>query len=173
MNARIRLLAPLAVVLAMTSAESLADPRTDGALPVPANRLAGLWNTVYATAPCGSPAPGAPQRGTHLVLAGGGFIDNSVYPPSGIPGLMGISGVHKRSMGVGTWKHDGDTNRYSVHLRFDWYVNDAYHGYQTVDRQILLSNNGRTATGPVRSTRYAADGSVIAELCGNAVSTRE
>jgi hypothetical protein len=61
---------------------------------------------------------------------------------------------------------------YTLKLRFDWYVDGQYHGYQTVDRTIALNDEGDTGVGPVHSTRYAANGAVIIEVCGEASSER-
>lgn len=43
---------------------------------------------------------------------------------------------------------------------------------RSVHRTILLSSNGNTAAGPVRTTRYTANGAIVMELCGSASSTR-
>ena len=84
--------------------------------------------------------------------------------PPGIP----------RVEGLGTWKFNPETRQYRMHLLFDWYLPDGtYDGHQTVDRLFLMSSDGKRVAGPVRAVRYAADGSVMGQLCGHAVSTRQ
>ena len=107
-----------------------------------------------------------------MFSAGGTFFDNPRFPPGGNPNIGGIAGTHQRSLGVGTWSYNPLTSQYTVSNRFDWFVNNVYHGYQTVDRQILLSLDRNLATGPVRTVRYAANGSIVSELCGSAESRR-
>jgi hypothetical protein len=160
-------------LLALASLPAVAggDPVGNGALATSANRIIGLWNNVAQVGPCGGTA-GATIRQTLLFLAGGGFVDNAPFPPQGAPNVYGVAGNNQRSIGLGTWRYDPLTGRYTLDQRFDWFVDNAYHGYQVVHRTILLSNNGNAASGPVRTTRYAANGSVVIELCGSAVSTR-
>jgi hypothetical protein len=95
--------------------------------------------------------------------AGGTLVDNPRAP---------TGTAVQRSIGVGTWSYEPRAGQYSQHLQFDWFVNGAYDGYQTVDRTFLLSNDANRASGAVVTTRYNADGSKRAEFCGNAVSTR-
>lgn len=157
--------------LASATAHAQQDPATTGGLAVPANRIVGLWNNVAQVGPCGGVA-GATIRQTLMFETGGGFVDNSPFPPQGVPNVYGVAGLNQRSIGLGTWRYDPLTGRYTLDQRFDWFVDNAYHGYQVVHRTIQLSNDGRTASGPVRTVRYAANGSIVVELCGSAVSTR-
>lgn len=160
-----------ALLVAFVPTASFAGSAQSGALPVPANRIVGSWSNAASVGPCGG-APGESQRQTIVFSAGGTFLDNPRFPPQGLPNLVGIAGTHQRSIGIGTWSYDPETTRYTVEQRFDWYVNNSYHGFQVVRRSILLSGDGQQAAGPVRTTRYAANGSIIVELCGSAVSTR-
>ena len=160
----------LATMLALASATAFAhDPQRTGALNVAANRIAGLWDTQPLVRPCGSTVQPTPGHTTLLFNTGGTWVENPRFPPSGVPGP---NGQIQRSGGLGTWSYNPDTAQYTAHMRFDWYLDGAYDGYQTVNRKILLSGNGQQAAGPVRSTRYAADGSVMAELCGSATGNR-
>ena len=144
-----------------------------GAPNVPANRIVGLWTTQAAVRPCGSNLPLSPARNTILFHAGGTVLANPLAAPAaGFPNVAGIPGIHQRGQDLGTWSFNPLTHQYTVKLRFDWYVDGLYHGYSTVDRTILLSNDGKQAFGPVRVTRYRTDGSIIGEVCGEAVSTR-
>lgn len=165
-------IALLATFALATTLPALAgSPSTTGALATPANRIVGAWANTAVVGPCGG-AAGEPQRQTLVFHAGGTFLDNSRFPPAGIPNIAGIAGVHQRGIGVGTWAYDPLTGRYTLDQRFDWFVNNQYHGYQVVHRTILLSSNGNTAAGPVRTTRYTANGAIVMELCGSASSTR-
>jgi len=160
-----------ALLLASTSSWAV-DPAHNGALNVPANRIVGLWITAAAVSPCGSGLPPAPLQNTILFNAGGTVVESPVIPPGGIPGASGVPGINQRGQALGTWYYNPVSKQYSVKLRFDWYVDGQYHGYQTVDRVISLTSNGNEAVGAVQSTRYAADGSTIVQVCGDAVSDR-
>jgi hypothetical protein len=171
MNKRLplSLLAVLAIASATASAQQ--SPGRTGSLAVPANKIVGLWDTQPSVAPCGSPPPTGPTgRTTLLFISGGTWVENPRFPPSGVPGAGG--GVSQRSAGLGVWSYDPQTTQYTAHMQFDWYLDGVYDGYQTVDRSILLSSDGKLASGPVRSTRYAANGSVLMELCGSGAGTR-
>ena len=171
MNLRRTILALVLSAAAGTVAAQPPSPVRTGALPVPANRIVGSWSNASSVGPCGG-APTSPGLQTIVFSAGGTFLDNPRFPPGGLPNLNGVAGTHQRSIGVGSWSYDPTTTQYTVDQRFDWYVNNLYHGYQVVQRSILLSGDGQQAAGPVRTTRYAANGSIIVELCGSAVSTR-
>lgn len=161
-----------AFTLALLATATLAhagSPTTTGALATPANRIVGLWSNIAQVGPCGG-VVGGQLRQTLLFEAGGTFVDNSRFPPQGIPGA---NGVQQRSIGLGTWSYDPVTTQYSLKQRFDWFVNNQYNGYQVVERaHMLLSNDGKTLASDVHTVRYAANGAVIAELCGSATSTR-
>lgn len=162
----------IALLAALAAPAGAADPATSGALGVPANRIAGLWDTQGAVRPCGSTVPAQIVRSTLLMHAGGTVSENARFPPVGAPNVYNVPGVHQRGAGLGTWAYNPSTGAYAMRLRFDWYVDGAYHGYQTVDRRILLSNDGDQASGAVRTVRYGVNGAVVIALCGSAVSTR-
>lgn len=154
----------LAAALAAFALPAAANPLVDGALPVPANRIVGLWTTVGKVAPCDSPAvPAITITNTLLFNAGGTLVENS--------GLSGTTGS-SRTWGLGTWSYNPRNRRYTLYLRFDHYLNGVYTGFATVDRELVLSSNDTVATGLVVSTRYNAAGEQIAQLCGSAMSTR-
>lgn len=168
MNPKTSLLAIALLALVPTIASAV-DPVGNGALAVPANRIVGLWSTQGAVGPCGTNVFPIRVLNTLLFHAGGTVVEMPRFPPNGVVTALGTS---QRGQALGTWSYNPNTQQYSMHLQFDWFVNNAYHGYATVDREILLSNGGEQAAGPVRSTRYAANGSTISEVCGSAVSTR-
>lgn len=163
---------PLFAALLAASAPVLAGgPNTTGAIATPANRIVGAWANRVMVGPCNA-APNQPLRQTLLFHAGGTFLDNSPFPPQGVPGVAGVAGIHQRSIGVGTWEYDPLTGRHALDQRFDWFVDNQYHGYQVVEREIQLGTDGNVAAGPVRTTRYRADGTILFQLCGWATSTR-
>jgi hypothetical protein len=138
------------------------SPATTGVPATPAGRVVGLWSNESLVGPCGA-TPAQRGRNTVIFNAGGTLVDNPRAP---------MGGAVQRSIGLGTWSYEPRTKQYSQHLQFDWFVNGAYDGYQTVDRAFVLSNDGNRASGAVVTTRYNADDSKRAEFCGNAVSTR-
>lgn len=153
----------LATALTLFSAPALAvDPATSGALAVPANRVVGMWANEAHYGPCGGPAI---LTGLNTVTfeAGGTLVDNPRAP-------TGTS--LQRSIGLGTWSYNPMTGQYHQLVRFDWFLDGTYDGYQTVVRTFLMSANGHQISGPIVTIRYNADGSIRAQLCGSAVSTR-
>jgi hypothetical protein len=168
MNLKTFLLA--AALAAIASPAHALDPATSGAIGVPANRIVGLWSTLGMVGPCGGTVTPQTIRNTLLFQAGGTVIENPRSPPQGGPGPGG--GVHQRSIALGTWSYNPVTQQYTMHLQFDWFADNVWHGYSTVDRTLLLNGNGSLAAGPVRSTRFAANGAIVAEVCGSATSTR-
>ena len=171
MNRQTTVCLAVALTIAATSATA-SDPSRDGALAVPANRIVGTWDGTGLVRPCGTDLPLRTVRNTIAFQAGGTLVENSRFPPDGIPGVQGVAGVNQRSMGLGTWSYNPASGAYTMRLRFDYYVDDAYHGYGIVERTILLSNDGMENSGPVRAVRYRADGSIVAEECGTGAGTR-
>jgi hypothetical protein len=163
----------LTVTLVVTGASSLvlASPPHTGALALPANRIVGLWSTEGLVGPCNG-TPVNPVRNTLLFQAGGTVVENARISPAGVPGAFGVAGINQRGQALGTWSYDPATDAYSMHLRFDWYVDGAYHGYMIVDRELRLSEGNRVLSGPVWADRYSTTGDLIAAVCGAAVSTR-
>ncbi len=173
MNAKRTPLAVLLSALLLSSGSALAvDPARNGALAGPANRIVGLWATEGAVSPCGSALPPSPIRNTLLFNAGGTVVENPRIPPAGIANAFGVAGINQRGQALGTWSFDQASGQYTLLLRFDWYVDGAYHGYMTIDRTLTISADGNQVIGPVRSTRYSANGTQIGAVCGSAVSDR-
>lgn len=154
-----------AMLTVATSALAESGPASTGALAVPANRIVGLWTGVGFVSPCGTPMPTQPSLRTTLAFSAGGTLTELPrFPPAS---------ASERTFALGTWSYDPVAGRYEARFRFDWYVNGVYNGYQVVEREMLLSNDGQQLAGPVRSTRYSTDGSVVLEVCGTGVSNRE
>jgi hypothetical protein len=162
----------LAAFAAMTSLSSAGQAGGTGAPATQANRIVGMWTTVGHVSPCDSGLPPGTVMNTLLFNAGGTATENAPINPGGELDLFGIPGLHQRNNGLAVWSYDSATKTYTFHLRFDWLVDGDYNGYQTVDRLLVMSGDGAQVSGPVRSTRYALDGSVIIALCGDATSTR-
>lgn len=139
----------------------------------PADRLVGLWSTEIHVSPAactpGAPRPALSGRNTMIFNSGGTLVENPQVTPPGVPGAAQV-----RTFGIGKWSYSPRTGQYKVWLRFDWYASadGAYLGYQVVDRSLLLSNDRNRAFGPVISTRYAPDGSIVAKVCGEGISKR-
>jgi hypothetical protein len=139
-----------------------------GAVGATANTIVGLWSTEGDVGLCGFD-PINKVFNTLLFHAGGTVVENPRIPPSGVPDVGG--GIYQRGQALGTWTFDRRNRTYQIHLRFDNYVDNAYHGYTMVDREITLIGKDQ-AVGPVYVTRFTADGNLIVELCGQAQSTR-
>lgn len=165
----------LAVVACTLPASTrAADPSTSGALATPANRIVGLWTGVGIVRPCGTTLPERTVRNTLLFQAGGTVVEAPRFPPDGAPNVYGIAGTNQRTQGLGTWSYNPTTGQYNIRLRFDWYVDDVYHGYHVVERNAaMLSNGASELSGDVHAVRYRADGSVVAQECGIGISTRQ
>ncbi|WP_119717109.1 hypothetical protein [Cognatilysobacter tabacisoli] len=162
----------LALAVAAVTLPAGADPARDGALAVPANRIVGAWDGTGLVQPCGSGLPFRTVRNTIVFQAGGIVVENARFPPNGVPNVQGVPGITQRSIGLGTWSYNPATGQYAMQLRFDYFVDGAYHGYGVVERTILLSNDGTQNAGPVRAVRYRPDGSIVAEECGTGSGVR-
>ncbi len=156
----------LAAAVAALAASGPATATGPGAKP---NRIVGLWSTQAEVRPCGTDLPTFPIRNTLLIHANGTIVESPLIPPGGVPDGTGL---YQRGQALGTWVLNKKTGRYWIHLRFDNYVDNAYHGFSLVDREARVTDKGMTIRGPVTASRYAADGSLLGQLCGNAISTR-
>lgn len=114
--------------------------------------------------PCGGPQP-VQILNTLLFHAGGTVVDIPRFPPAGNAG-------YQRTLALGTWTYDAAINVYSIHLRFENFVNGVYEGYSTVDREIQISDDGEEASGPVTANRFLENGTLLSAFCGFATSTR-
>jgi hypothetical protein len=163
MNPSIRLgaLALTALLAAPVQAGSVHS----GATAAPANSIVGLWSTEGLVGPCGV-TPGQLIFNTLLFHAGGTVVETPRFPPAGLGGFQ-------RSQALGTWWYDPATRRHALHLRYDRYLDSAYAGYTTIDREFAISPDSQMATGPVRVNNYSATGTpTTPEICGDPVSER-
>lgn len=136
------------------------DPATSGGLNVPANRIVGVWRTQAAVGPCGTNTFPLQIRNI-LQFNAGGTMWESIPPTTA------------RTEGVGTWTYNPTTQEYGGRLIFDRFVDGALAGHSTVERKLLMNSAGTQIAGSVYAVHYAANGSILAELCGHAVSTKQ
>ncbi|MBS0571609.1 MAG: hypothetical protein JSS28_13440 [Proteobacteria bacterium] len=174
MNAKTAIsMAILALSSATGTTSVAAGPIQDSSLLFlwPASRLVGTYQSMAQVRVCGSPGPDSMAINTITFNAGGTVIAHPRFPPSGVPDAYG-PGIGSRTMDQGTWSYDWRTKLFSATLRFDFFGDGTYRGTGVVERDMQLSADGKTASGPVHVTNFAPDGSVMVELCGTAVSTR-
>lgn len=153
-----------AILTVASPALAQSGPASTGAIAFPANRIVGLWEAVATVRPCNNPAaPARDVRNNLLFHAGGTVTEN----PGGLPSVTGPS----RSFGLGTWRYDPDSNRYTGMLRFDTYLNGVNTGYTTIDRDTVLEG-ADTAVGPVVVTVHDINGNQLVQLCGTATQHR-
>jgi hypothetical protein len=130
----------------------------NGLLPVPANRIVGLWRATVTVGPCAG-GPVQTFTGTNLFHAGGTVSDTNTAP------------VNSRGPGMGVWRYLGG-DRYKVRFQFNRYADNLFVGTADVRSDARLRDGGNRLTYETRATQYAADGSVLVELCGSSESHR-
>lgn len=159
----------LLLTLAIAAAPALAGgPSTTGALATKANRIVGTWALVgnVSGANCNpvSTGPASTPRGYLVYHAGGTIIE--------LPRLPFSTSPSPRTLGVGNWHYDPNSDTYYVSFRFDWYANGVLRGYQTVDREIHLDERRNSLSGPAVSVRYLDNGQEVYAQCGSGTATR-
>jgi hypothetical protein len=130
-----------------------------------ASRIVGAYQSEARVRVCGSPGPDEVVFNTIIFNAGGTVIATPRFPPQGADN-------YSRTNDLGTWSYHPRTNRYSVKLRYDNFMNGAFTGSSVVERDLQMSADSNSVTGPVHVTTHAPDGSVVVEVCGTATSTR-
>lgn len=130
-----------------------------------ASRIVGAYQSEARVRVCGSPGPDEVVFNTIIFNAGGTVIAIPRFPPQGADN-------YSRTNDLGTWSYHPRTNRYSVKLRYDNFMNGAFIGSSVVERDLQMSADSNSVTGPVHVTTHAPDGSVVVEVCGTATSTR-
>lgn len=138
----------------------------------PASRIVGAYQTDADVRKCGTTFPLNHVTNNIIFNAGGTVTESPRFPPVGDYNVFGIPGLFTRNVGLGTWSYNPFTHHYSMSLRYDYFVDGVYYGMGTVDRDIVLSADGKLASGPVKSFIYTTTGSTIVDLCGNAASRR-
>lgn len=161
--------ASVAIVLAMsaaasaTGAQGITEPQTTSGWF--ASRIVGAYESQAMVRVCGSPGPDAPVVNMIIFNEGGTVVATPRFPPQGADG-------YSRTNDLGTWSYNPRTNRYSVSLHFYGFVDGQFQGTTHVERDLRMSADGNSVSGPVHTTTYAPDGSVILEQCGTATSKR-
>ena len=156
------IIAMLAVSTAAGAAHAVEPQTTSGWF---ANRIVGAYQSEAHVKVCGTPGQGETVQNT-IIFNQGGTV---VAVPRGAP--QGTDG-YSRTNDLGTWSYHPRTNHYSVKLRYDNFVDGAFTGSSVVERDLQMSADGNSVSGPVHVTTYAPDGSVVVEVCGTATSTR-
>lgn len=173
MNSKTALVIAILTLSAVANAaQSSVDQNAGVVWGLGANRIAGTYQTDGQTRPCGTFLPYTSVLNTISFQAGGTVTENPRFPPAGAPNVFGIPGLFTRTIGLGSWSYNPSTRVYSMSLRYDFFENGAFYGTGVVKREIQLSADAKRASGSVHATTYAADGSVIVDLCGVATSTR-
>jgi len=152
----------LAVSLALLAAPAIANhpnPAQTGALPVPANRIVGLWATTVSIGPCQG-GPTMTFEGSSVFHAGGTLGETNMSPPS------------SRSYSQGIWKYQGK-NRYKTRFKFFSFLPDgSYDGVQEVSTTTILNARATQYHANVVASFFNPDGSLRYQACGTAVGER-
>lgn len=144
-------------------------PATTGASPAAANRIVGTWTASVRTGPCGGNL-GPPFLATTVFHAGGTLSETNAAPLAGIPSPWGLS---VRGPAFGTWSYDPRSGTYSASMRFNWFVNGVYHGYQQIDwPELVLSLGDSVLSGSFTGERLFASGDPPAVNCGTVTQVR-
>ncbi|MBS0589083.1 MAG: hypothetical protein JSR65_00415 [Proteobacteria bacterium] len=161
------LILPLATSLALAAMPATARNN-------PESQLIGVWTTSAAVQPCGNSGPLPPLTPINVLTfhAGGTLTETTLFPPGGVPNVYGVLGLNTRGDGTGIWGYVSWHRDYMLSLRFNWFVDGVYNGYQVVDRTMTLDPTGQHISGSVQTTRYGVNGKVLASLCGQATSDR-
>lgn len=153
----------LSVIAGTAGAKLPVDPQTTSGWF--ANRIVGAYESEAQVKVCGTPGQGETVKNT-IIFNQGGTV---VAVPRGAP--QGTDN-YSRTNDLGTWSYHPRTNHYSVKLRYDNFMNSAFTGSSVVERDLQMSIDSNSVSGPVHVTTYAPDGSVVVEVCGTATSTR-
>jgi len=153
----------MSMVAGATGAQGTVDPQTTSGWF--ASRIVGAYQSQAMVRVCGSPGPDTPALNTIIFNEGGTVVATPRFPPQGADG-------YSRTNDLGTWSYNPRTNRYSVSLHFYGFVDGQFQGTTHVERDLRMSADGNSVSGPVHTTTYAPDGSVILEQCGTATSKR-
>lgn len=149
----------LGLLVFAVTANAVQSPASGNPPPNPASSIVGLWSTQGTVSGCDTGTPVIATRNNLLFHAGGTVTEN-------------IAPVTSRNQGLGVWSYDPTTRGYTLHLRYDRFSNNTLVGFATIDRELLMSDDGQQISGPVRATFYALDGTVTQTFCGDVTSER-
>jgi len=144
----------LALLLAAPAAAGEPNAAQSGLLPVPANRIVGLWATTVTVGPCqGGPAMTFP--GASVFHAGGTLGETNTSPSS------------SRGPSQGIWKYLGQ-NRYKTQFQFFAYLPDgSFDGVREIRTTTTLNARATQYDATVSAYFYNPDGSLRVQLCGS------
>ena len=153
----------LALLTAGTAVAQPANSSRTGALPVPANRIAGYWHVEVTAGPCGGTMN--TFLGLNTFHAGGTLSDTNTFAPA------------SRGPGMGVWEYLGRGPQgvylYKNHFQFARFLPDgSFDGLQDIYNDITLQPDGMSWTGITHAFALNPDGSVRAEICGTGLANR-
>jgi hypothetical protein len=158
-----------ALLILGTSLAEAGTPATTGATPTDANRIVGTWAATVRKGPCGGEL-GPPFLATTVFHAGGTLSETNAAPLGGIPSPWGLS---VRGPAFGTWSYDPRSGTYTASMRFNWYVNGLYHGYQQIDwANLVLSLGDSVMSGAFTAERRFVNGTPPVPNCGTVSQVR-
>lgn len=161
-----RLTGILTVLLLLLSSGSViaaTSPAQPVDLTPPANQIVGTWEAAARTGPCGGPF-GPPFLAFTVFHAGGTLTETNMAPLAGVPTPFGQA---IRGPAFGTWHYDRPSRTYTAQMRFNWFVNGFYHGYQQIHfDQMELAADGSTLSATFSATRDFLDGTPPIPNCG-------
>ncbi|MFO1505476.1 MAG: hypothetical protein U1F23_00115 [Lysobacterales bacterium] len=167
------LLAAIAVAAALASnpndvraagdaqpASGVAPPVTDGFGA--ALKFEGTWDEQITFRNCDDGSPLSSAHGQNRVIRGGAFVATTMAPPT-------VQGP-----GLGNWWYDPPGLHYVSAFRHFMYNpgTGAPTGWQIVERDTYLSNDGNSSTGDVTFGMYDLAGNQTSSGCATTVGTR-
>lgn len=152
----------LAVTLAVLAGNAAAQPHTpafNGLLPVPANRIVGLWAPTVTVGPCqGGPTQTLVNFSTFH--AGGTLSENNASPPT------------TRGPAQGVWQYLG-RGQYKTRFQFFGFLPDGtFDGVRDIRTTTVLNAHATQYTATVYARILNPDGTLRVALCGSAVGER-
>jgi len=155
-----------ALMASPVGAESRADPAF---FNLQANQIVGTWEASTRTGPCGGPF-GMPFLAFTVFHAGGTLTETNMAPLAGVPTPFGQA---IRGPAFGTWSYDRRNRTRTAQMRFNWFVNGLYHGYQQIQfDRIELDPDSSSLSGTFSATRNFIDGRPAIPNCGDVVMSR-
>jgi hypothetical protein len=134
-----------------------------------ANRIVGTWEAAARTGPCGGPF-GPPFLAFTVFHAGGTLTETNMAPLGGIPTPFGQA---IRGPAFGTWHYDPSSRTYTAQMRFNWFIDGFYHGYQQINLdRIELSPDDSMQSSNFNATRNFIDGTPPIPNCGEVSMVR-
>jgi hypothetical protein len=130
-----------------------------GLLPLPANRIVGLWDMTVTVGPCAG-GPTQTFKALNTFHAGGTLSDRNTLPGAA------------RASGQGIWNFVGN-HQYRTRFQFYRFQPDgSFDGTQDVRTTIVLNRAANAFDVSVRADALNADGSLRVALCGSGNGTR-